>query len=355
LENILKYCINLHGGIIGKININCTLEDMKGEVKKTHTFFSPFMRYLDNNFIFGNVMAAADTLITSLNLFAEDASGYKLSSINFMEVSIGKYKPFRGRGFVDTPKEIGRRNVINIKTTNQNCFMLSILCGLKRNEIYLPGTGKTPYRNLSKLQKRKLKRKYEKEQTYNLLINRNEDDGQINFAGYEGETSLESITGFEIQNPFISISVFGHEGKLLIPLRVPQIIKENHVDLLLLKKARRITTNVKTIEKNITVDYHYVLIPDINTICDRKGQKRHYLCHYCLQSFPLGLKKHQEICGASDKSRVSFPKDEYYKFTKLFMYEDVPFKIFFTFQTVLNPVTALIDMNSIETQYTNIQ
>jgi hypothetical protein len=69
----------------------------------------------------------------------------------------------------------------------------------------------------------------------------------------------------------------------------------------------------------------------------------------------MGLKKHQEICGASDKSRVSFPKDEYYKFSKLFMYEDVPFKTFFTFQTVLHPVANLSDTNSFEIQYTTVE
>jgi hypothetical protein len=70
-----------------------------------------------------------------------------------------------------------------------------------------------------------LKRRYERKKTYNLLINRNAVDGQIRFTGYESETCLEGIRGFELQNPSISVSVFGNEGKLKIPLRVPQTIK----------------------------------------------------------------------------------------------------------------------------------
>jgi hypothetical protein len=117
------------------------------------------------------------------------------------------------------------------------------------------------------LEKRNLKRRHGSEKSYQVIISENELSGEIHFRGFEGETSLDDIKAFELQNPEISVSVFGHEGKQLIPLHVPQEIKKPHVDLLLLKQANYINSNKITI-KNISFNYHFLLILDIHKLCD---------------------------------------------------------------------------------------
>jgi hypothetical protein len=226
-ENILKHLIKFHKGIQAKISINATLVDSKEEKTKTITFFSPFMRYLNEGFILGNVMSSADFLITSLNVFAEDESGYKLSSVNYMQIDVGKYKPLKKRRgkFIPTPRLIGNRNVLNIRTNSELCFIISILCSLKRDSIRLSDSPSTPFDELNGNQKRRIRRLYENEKSYFPLLKEMMKTKEIDVDGFLRAMSLEDIDEFEERNPTISVSVFAHEEKELFPLRCPKIVK----------------------------------------------------------------------------------------------------------------------------------
>jgi len=83
IESILTQCIELQKSIKASFSIGATLIDMKEEKRREFPFFSPFQRFSHKNFITSSVMAATDYLITSLNVFNQDASCMRLESINF--------------------------------------------------------------------------------------------------------------------------------------------------------------------------------------------------------------------------------------------------------------------------------
>jgi len=71
------------------------------------------------------------------------------------------------------------------------------------------------------------------------------------------------------------------------------------------------------------------------------GKHQHHrslICNYCFKAVgnPEALRNHAEICTFTNSQRVTFPKEDNYKFSKLHMYENVPFKIFFSFQYAVN-------------------
>jgi len=215
LENILGYFVQLYKGIRASVSIHATLEDMKGENTRDHYFFSPFLRFTHASLITQTVMASADYLITSLNLFAEDGSGYKLHSVNYMEVRLGKYKPMRIKGYIATPNAIGRKNVINIKTKDDSCFMLSVLAGLKLGELRLPKTPHLRYADALKNEKKRFKTMYENPVSYRKLLAKVTLSGEIDFSGFTGAEEPDQIDEFEKKNPHISISVFDHDQRTI--------------------------------------------------------------------------------------------------------------------------------------------
>ena len=52
--------------------------------------------------------------------------------------------------------------------------------------------------------------------------------------GMEYPVSLKDIDKFEKQNPSISITVYGYEGKILYPLRISKNIDRKHIIRLML-------------------------------------------------------------------------------------------------------------------------
>ena len=102
------------------------------------------------------------------------------------------YKPLRGETCVPLPKELADKKVIiNMQNKDNKCFLWCVLRALNPHE-------QDPQRLDKKLK---------------------EKENSLNMEGMEYPVSLKDIDKFENQNPTISITVFGYNGKIVYHLR----------------------------------------------------------------------------------------------------------------------------------------
>ncbi|XP_021953651.1 uncharacterized protein LOC110850523 [Folsomia candida] len=325
----------MHKAVLAAIYINVTLQDTKGN-DKTLNILSPFQRYGHQDLILSRILAAGDYLTTSLSLYGTEGSGWKLHSINHVNLKIGKYTIFSARGWIQHPKELGKK-IINIHTKgNENCFQLSLMCGLKRHLLIPPKLQmimRQPGRILNKNEKLQLKRYWEKPKSYEAILAKNEKTGEINFTGMKGATALSQMDAFEAENPLHSVTIFGYEEKLFVIRPAPKI-RENHVDLLLLRLAKPGSVCLK--KEDVEYDYHFCTIPSLSKFVGKSGYRRSEVCEYCFGIYKTSIEKHAQKCAIAHRDQnqskqMKFPEDDVYEFKNLRMIEDLPIKIFFKF------------------------
>ena len=121
-----------------------------------------------------------------------EGSPWRLYSIIKLELHTVSYKPLRGETWIPLPKELAVKTaIINMKNKDNKCFLWCVLRALNPK-------GNHPER-------------LDKE-----LIGR---ENTSNMEGICYPVSLKDINKFEKQNPTISITVLGYEGKSVYPLR----------------------------------------------------------------------------------------------------------------------------------------
>lgn len=125
-----------------------------------------------------------------LDNFQDMKSDLIFDQVDFMDLRVAAYQPFRGDSHIPTPESLKRkRAVINVQSSGNQCFMWSVLAALHPQKVHAERVEK--YWNF-----------------------RNE----LNFTDIEFPVDLENIETFERLNN-IGITVFGWEnGK---PCRAP--------------------------------------------------------------------------------------------------------------------------------------
>ena len=124
-----------------------------------------------------------------INGDGDGGTGWAFYGVNKLELHTVSYKPLRGETWIPLPKELAdKKAIINMQNKDNKCFLWCVLRALNPHE-------KDP----QKLDK-KLK---EKENT-------------LNMEEIEYPVSLKDIGKFENQNPTISITVFGYNGKIVL-------------------------------------------------------------------------------------------------------------------------------------------
>ena len=139
--------------------------------------------------------------------------------------------------------------------------------------------------------------------------------------------SLKDINKFEKQNPTISITVFGYEGKSFYPLRNSDCNDRDHnVILMLIEEG-----GVK----------HYCLVKDLSRLLSSK--EKHYFCYRCLNPFwsHKSLNKHQEYCSNYEAVKIEMPeKGTMLKFKNYHRSEKVPFVVYADFECFIKPIQS---------------
>ena len=244
-----------------------------------------------------------------------EGSGWRFHSIIRLELHIVDYNPLRGETWIALPKELANKNaIINPKNEDNKCFMWCVLRKLNPRE-----------KNSERIDK-KLK---EKENT-------------LNMEGIEYPVSLKDIDKFESQNPSISITVLGYEGKWVYPLRNSNNTNREHNVILILIEEEGVN--------------HYCLVKNVSRLLSSQvsnHKEKHHFCLRCLNYFwtHKSLNKHLEYCGNHEAVKINMPeKGTMLKFKNYHRGEKVLFVIYADFESCIKSIHTC-DLNP-ENSYT---
>ncbi|XP_070169738.1 uncharacterized protein, partial [Polyergus mexicanus] len=141
--------------------------------------------------------------LASLEEFQERDSGWALSRILDLNVNINKYNPLRAGCHIKLPREITmKRAVINVQSNDNACFAWSEVAALYPAEDYVYRESSYPH--------------------YTTVLNLQDIEFPVN---------VNQIKKFEHANN-ISINVYSIEEKNIVPIRLSELKKDKHVNLL---------------------------------------------------------------------------------------------------------------------------
>lgn len=232
-------------------------------------------------------------------------SGWSLSVIEFLEISVASYQTFKGgSSFIPLPPIIKNRGgTVNIINNSDNfCILYACLCHkygykLERHNINNPDAYKEYFQ-------------------------------EFNLEGVFFPPSKDDLEKLEIKNPTFSFLIFCLEDDNTIscPIYKSKHIKENHVKLLLIMNA----------------DYsksHYVYIRSLSRLLfGQKKSRTTIFCEDCLSVFTTisNLVQHVEI-GCSGL-RIKFPKDNFLSFKNYNAFQRNKFAFYADLEMLLMPV-----------------
>ena len=234
-------------------------------------------------------------IFKSLDEYQRKGSSWTLKKIICFEIYTAKYSPIGAGSFLELPEKLrNTRSVINIKNTDEKCFLWSILAAL-----------------------------HPVENNKNRVLHYERFEKTVNMDGIAYPVPPSSVPKFEKQNQ-ISVNVFGYENNQVFPLYISAQPFLLHVDLLFL------TSNGQS---------HWCLIENFDRFMSHFRKRKGYAyCRYCLQGFTSQrvLNNHLQFCSKKDAQYVTYPRkgeDDELKFTEVAKQVRVPFVIYADFET----------------------
>ena len=247
-----------------------------------------------------------DMILERIATFLAEGSEVRFHSIIQLELHTISYKPLRGETWVSLPKELAdKKAIINTQNKDNKCFLWCVLRALNPKDD-----------NAVRVDKELI----DKENT-------------LNMEGIEYPVSLKDLNKFEKQNPTISITVLGYEGKSVYPLRNSDNAddRDHNIILMLIEKG-----GVK----------HYCLVKSISRLLSSqttKSKRKQYFCLKCLNFFwwQDALSRHQEYCGEYEAVKIDLPKKgTTLKFKNYHRSEKVPFAVYADFGCNIKPIQS---------------
>ena len=316
-ENITRV-LRENRGIKVKLILHCYME-RPINLGETIIRPAPFQSYIhinldgtDEDDIY---IIMTERILEVMATFQSMGSGWRLYSIDKLELHTVRYNPARGETWLPLPKELANKKaIINMKNTDNKCFLWCVLRALNLCE-------KDPQRIDKKLK--------EKENT-------------LNMEGIEYPVTLKDINKFENQNPTICITVFGYNGKNVYPLKNSDNTDRKHKIVLML------------IEKDGVK--HYCLVKNVNRLLSSQvsnHKEKHHFCLRCLNAWThKSLNKHLEYCSNHEAVKIEMPeKGDILKFKNYHRGEKVPFIIYADFESLIKSIQS--SNPNPESSYTN--
>ena len=238
-----------------------------------------------------------------------EGSPWRLHSIIKLELHTVSYKPLRGETWIPLPKELAVKTaIINMKNKDNKCFLWCVLRALNPK-------GNHP----EKLDKELMSK-----------------ENTLNMEGICYPVSLKDINKFEKQNPTISITVLGYEGKSVYPLRnSTSTDRDCDIIIMLIEEGE-----VK----------HYCLVKSIERLLSSQASNdktKRYFCLRCFNSFwcQEALDKHKEYCNEYEAVKIELPKKgTMLEFKNYHRLEKVPFLVYADFESFIKPLDTC-DLN----------
>ena len=238
-----------------------------------------------------------------LDVFNQRGSGWNLMYIKKFIIHYVKFNPLVGSSYLPLPDHIKlKRACINIKNTDQKCFLWSVLAGL------FPPSER--YRN-------------NRVSSYASYID------QVDTSSLKYPVSLPQIREFERLNPGFTINVYLYVDPDFIPVYLTKHTgRPKHIDLLLLKEND---------------EHHYVLIKNMSRLISSRSahQSRSFICAHCSQTFrtQIAFERHFPDCSKHMPKKIQFPDEEHQivKFKDQSKQQAHPFMSYCDFEAMLIP------------------
>ena len=238
-----------------------------------------------------------------------EGSGWIFIEVIRLILKIDKWDPLKASSYIDLPPELkNKKALINMKNTDNKCFLWSVLRALNPKD-----------KNAERIDK-DLK---SKENTLNM----EGIDYPVNIKGH--------IKRFEKQNPDISVSVLGYsKDEKIYPLR-----RSKHA-----MKNKRKYNIILLLIKDENNNSHYCLVKDESALLSSQVNKRKgklYFCLNCLNGFdtPEKLENHKKYCEEEESVKITMPPPNTFINFKNFVHsEKAPFAIYADFESVLKPL-----------------
>ena len=244
-----------------------------------------------------------ERILENIAKFLAMGSEWRFHSVIKLELHTVSYKPLRGETWIPLPKELAVKTaIINMKNKDNKCFLWCVLRALNPKDNH-------PER-------------LDKE----LLGKEN----TLNMEGICYPVSLKDINKFEKQNPTISITVLGYEGKNVYPLRNSDNTDREHNIILMLIEEEGVK--------------HYCLVKSIERLLSSQvsnDKRKRYFCSRCLNSFwcQKALNKHEEYCNEYEAVKIQLPKKgTMLEFKNYHRLEKVPFLVYADFESFIKPL-----------------
>ena len=256
-----------------------------------------------------------EKMLESLAKYQKLGSGWRLLSVEMLEIFITKFKPLNGKSYKPFPKLIVKKKaVINMENDDDQCFKWAVTRAL--NPV-----GNNPQRI-----KRILKTQAEK----------------YNWNDIEFPTKLKDIHKFE-KNNNINVNVFsfdensGRYGRVYT-LRLSKTEHEKTINLFL-------------------YDEHYGVVKDLSRLVsgqtNKQGHKKH-ICLRCLNHFKSlkSLENHLELCKNHDHQRHVYPnkQNKHASFKEFQKTHRVLFVVYADFECLVEPTGNKIGKGTVQYQ-----
>ena len=253
-----------------------------------------------------------EKMLESLAKYQRLGSGWRLQSVEMLEIFITKFKPLNGKSYKPFPKVIVKKKaVINMENKDNQCFKWAVTRALN------------PVDRDSERITKILKTQAEK----------------YNWNDIEFPTKLKDIHKFENNNN-VTVNVFSYddETKKVYTLRLSKTDFKETINLFL-------------------YDEHYGVVKDLSRLVSSQVNKdkcKKLICTRCPNNFRTleSLEKHLELCQNHDHQHHVYPNENNkYEFFKQYQkMHRVPFVVYADFECFVEPTDNKIGNGTVQYQ-----
>ena len=239
-------------------------------------------------------------------------SGWRLQSVEMLEIFITKFKPLNGKSYKPLPKTIVKKKaIINMKNNDNQCFKWAVTRALSPVDRDAERITKT------------LKIQAEK----------------YNWNDIESPTKLKDIHKFEKNNNVnVNVFSFDDETKKVYTLRLSKSDHKETINLFLYNE-------------------HYGVVKNLSRLVSgqlNKQDHKKYICLRCLNHFKSSesLEKHLELCQNHDHQHHVYPNEnnKYAFFKQHQKMHRVPFVVYADFECFVEPAENKIGNGTVQYQ-----
>ena len=319
ISNHLDRYASVHHGVKWYVTLHVTFvkrNNVGEDVEHQTTFRGEVATMLRSDEFESMYNEQVELIMRRLVEFVQNGSGWTISQVDKIVLSMAAYNPTGGSSYIRTPKSLVRKQaIVNVNNDDNKCFVWAVLSALHPQQQHSDRI--TKYREYA---------------------------NELNVTGLEFPLTVNDVKKFENLNQTISVNVFAYEEKSdVYPVYVTSVKnRRNHVNLLLLSENGH---------------YHYTWIKNMSRLLHRPDDYHHqkFYCDYCLHGFYAQdiLARHVEDCSKFGMQKVVMPKedDKWVRFQSIQKMLQVPFVIYADFEAYTNKLQNPVNLYASTHQY----